>query len=921
MLFGPNARVVRFVPDQPGKGGAKTQVHSHQAGPLLDTYDAFNVHVFYGRWRKESRSYAISGTTNDTISWASSVADVSNGSNIVLWFSGPKWDEVQVGYQVTITSGLNTLVTTITGVAGGTVPLAYDETTMLTANVWPFPNALGATVTIGPVGMRSYVVHPFYKFSTTDAAANATVFILGHDSDRLNNQNRIWNFSSGAVLRETANNVVPATFINIKNRCQICWGGTPNFIFNGTSVYDSGVDEPASAPTYLAGFDPSTRVTTTAYVTHGSTVITEAPPLGVPGNAGHKFGTGSSLVGKTIVLPNGDSTGDDNYTVVSGATIAYGPPGNASGTSGTNQVILATTVLPPNIYNGCYITTTGGTNTNIPIASYVTSANGAGTVITLQSNLAATGSPFTTLTIAGYQLTLNLAYAGITAWSAPATGNIGVLSWVGAGPRYAYAYYDPVTGQSQISNVSPYVQITETNQSNINVILQDIATTGDTRFTKIKIFRTILQGGTYLLALTGGPGQPADLNNTGGPLSFTDIYPDSVLLNGGALQGPYLTNNKPPPFSHMVYWDGRIFGSPVNDPSAIRYSADNVQVVFGVPEECFPSRNVLRIPAADGRVTGCKLIGNQAVIMTERWAYTVVGNNETNYRLIRFSTHMMGVGDYQITEFTGDTTADSDAVCYLGKDQKVYLLAPGLGNVGISAPIQNRLTDTLPDLANYKLARIHTTTIEGRKLVIVRTEENVLMYDYDRKVWTRVLSDLADGTQIAPEAYASLYGDTNPVDELWTFQGQLRGWQRYNSSGTGALSGGYVETFPLTFIDDEKKRRQINFVRLYVSNDSLGWTTFVYPDEGNQIQLNLLPYDQTYAVYPPGAAPIDGPGVAEVILAPTGATGGALGIIQGPLMAYRFLVQVMMSNDTNASDLLAFDVCYSDLQEPDGISR
>jgi len=926
-----NARVVRFVPDQQGKGGAKTQIHSHQAGPLLDTYDVFNASVFYGRWRKEAASYAIPNTTDDAIPQAQNVGEAANGSNIFFWGSGPMWDVTQVGYQVTIDDGVNQLVTTITGVNGGSsTPYSYDETSITTLAVWPYPSDLTTTITVEQLPFTSYVVHPFYKFSTTDPSANATINILGHNSDALQRAHRIWNYTgAGALLKFTGNPCVPATFLNIKNRCHICWGGTDNFIFDGTNVYDSGVVGPATAPTYT--FDATKTFAVNAYATKGSAVITEAAPTGTPGNAAHKFGTGAGLVGKTITLPNLAGTGTDNYVVVANSTVNFNPAATATGTIGSNQVILAGVVLAPNIYNGCFVTTTGGVNTNIPIASYFTPTNTTSTVLTLQGPLAATGAPFATLNLFGYQLTLNLAYAGLTAWSAPTNGNTGNLSWTGNGPRYAYAYYDPITGH--ISNISPYVQVTETNQSDVGIVLHDIPTTGDTRFTSIVIFRTILENGSYLLQLTveppgGAEPPPRNLANTGGPLTFTDGWADSYLLNVGALQGPYLTNNKPPPFSTMVYWDGRIFGAPVNDPSAVRYSADNVQVTFGVPEECFPSRNVLRIPAADGRITGMKLIGNQAVIMTERWAYTVVGNNETNYRLIRFSTHMMGVGSYQITEFTGDTSENSDAVVYLGKDQKVYMLAPGLGNIALSAPIQDKLAASLPDLARYKVSRVHTATIEGRKLVFARTEDDLLQYDYDRKVWTRMRSDLSQGgLQVIPDAFASLYGSTNPVDEIWVSAGALRGWLRYSPATGAALANCWLKTFPLTFVDDEKKRKQLNFVRMYVSNVPTDWPVTIYVDEVPSVTVpSVQSIDPAYRIYPTGAVPIEGPDVAEAYAFPTGGTtiqtqpyGGT--VVAAPLVGYRFLIKIEMTpNGLDTADLFAFDVCYSDVQEQEGVS-
>ena len=127
----------------------------------------------------------------------------------------------------------------------------------------------------------------------------------------------------------------------------------------------------------------------------------------------------------------------------------------------------------------------------------------------------------------------------------------------------------------------------------------------------------------------------------------------------------------------MAYWDGRLWVAGPQDPAALHYSCDRTQCPFGIPEESFPDTNVLRIPAADGCVRGLRLIGEQLLITTERWAYTIAGNNESNYRLVRISTRMGGVGEYQMDEFVSDVEGGGALIVFVGTDARVYAMPLG----------------------------------------------------------------------------------------------------------------------------------------------------------------------------------------------------------------------------------------------------
>ena len=612
-----------------------------------------------------------------------------------------------------------------------------------------------------------------------------------------NGNNEIDLMNTGATIKShtpaTVNDCVPATFLNIKNRCFMCWGGTDNFIFDGASttpvVYDVGIDPPPTAATYTFGDTAQYYV----FVTAGGTRVTLL-------NAADTLDPAVKSV----------SIGGQTYLTLQPTPTDLGPfatGASSTGTSGTPTLTLNGATLPVRDYNGLTLTVDG--NPYI-IISYTPS--GPNTTVTLQPNLST--SPVTSSwAVTGRQIILATPYLGATTSvvtigffiitsDTVATAFSGPLSWVGQpGPHYAYAYYDDpgfnefaslserrsrrrrsspdcrggslgptryvgckikllplgdtytiasytqlgsdtlVTtvevltavyssvsyelsgtlfayGSGHVSNISPQTFVTEQDQSFVTVVLNDIIPSGSAdqaRFNKILIFRTVLVSGPGALwALDFSVGTIDNVGST--PLTFTDTYDDSFLLQtsdtGVSFQAPTTKNNEPPPFAHQGYWDGRIWGNPVDDPSAVLFSGDIIQIPFGVAEECYPSSNILRISSDDGRVTGMSLMGPLLVITTERYAYYIVGGPDSNtYQFKRFSTLMQGVGDYQMTEFAGQTTDDSDALIYLGKDKRFYLTAPSVGNIPVSDPIQDVLNQLVTN--NYTIAESPTSPFQG----------------------------------------------------------------------------------------------------------------------------------------------------------------------------------------------------------------
>jgi hypothetical protein len=782
-----------------------------------------------------------------------------------------------------------------------------------------------------PQAAQSYSLHNYLSYDTSNAALLGDSVILGHLTDDLTSTNEIWNYTIGFSIRAgktTPNSYTPAVFVNIKNRCFICWGGDDNFIISDPTltfddpakIYDVGVNPPETPPTYTlqgfldrgtAGLDLITYTTGSNKVNGVSAnLIANPPPI---------FVSNTKAISIDGVVYQVQSPGGyffDNFPAIGTA--------NIDGTSGTDQLTIGGFIFPGNgDYNGLQINIGSGAEI-VTIQSYVELAGD--TVVTLTANLSNTHTNATGV-ISGEQFVLTTAYTGPTAFQ---TGFIrmffGELSWTGQGPQYAYAYYDPITGH--VSNASPILQITEQDQPGVNVELTNImpsVVSDQDRFTQIIIFRTLLAGGAVLFPISTAfvEGDFEHVANSGGAKTYTDDNPDSALLVAGGLQAPITTNRKPPIFTHMAYWDTRLWGNPVEDPSAVVFSGDPVQVPFGVPEESFPSTNQLRVPADDGRVTGMQLIGSTLVVATERYSYFVDGNNELNYRLTRFGSGTYGVGDYQMFELPGDTSETASAVLYLGRDSRLYLMAPAYGNVCVSDPIANIIKEAIGiESTQFYLARVHYFTAPNQRLAIISLPPSVanpsglvVMYDFDRKIWFQCYARNLAGDIVRPQAFATIYGGTRPVDLIFAAGGNVYAWMR-NDDATPGPADAYLE-LPVLDFGQPKYRKQIAFVRLYTNAPD--FTVEVWPNEAATAisQFAQPEPDPLRSIYQSDSIPTDAITTKELVTFPLSAL-TATGFDR--MQAYRFRIRLTQPTNTTRYEVYKIDIGWSILEDPSEVS-
>ena len=900
-----NGKLYSIKPDADGKGGTKSGISTQMGVPDVRTLS--NAFVWYGRWRKENDFFALEGQT-----------------------------------------------------------LRASATTR--------------------------ALHAFSRYSITDATALPQQNILGHNGPAYGAgaANTIEDFTRNVTIATTsvAGVFAPAVFSNVKNRCFVGIGGDHSFIYDGTTTYDIGVaDPPASTTPY--SLDPATLVASSAFVTQGSVYITNV--------GGGAFSAGV----KSVEVP----TGGPLYTVASFIN-SFSAPGTATAAGGTNQVTINAAWPAGGQYNGLAITIGVDVGT---VVAY--STNGGVTTVTLAANMPAhAGAAYT---ITGTQLQLNGAITANTAWSMSVKLHSGVLAWTGAGPKYAYCWYDSITGH--ISNASPIITVTETNQSFVNVKLAIDAPGGSwapgsgtyklgARFDTVWVFRTQLNGGSvlYPLAKVARPTSGAAV------LNYTDNNADSVLLINGTLQAPLVTNNRPQlnqtftgsalfihgssfaggtlfkiqPYSmagwtltftdiaaatwtatilsntsttltltgnlpggvtdgtynftatvtngpvglaHIASFDGRMWGSPTEDPSLLMYSGDLVQIPFGVPEECWPSTNRIRIPSQDGKITGIKVVSNVLLILTARYAYYIAGSNENNYRLVRYSTTMYGANEYTVDEMPGESENDASAIAFIGNDKRVYVMAPGYGSKCISEPVNDYMKTMFPNNTNpmpYGDARLKFASINGRKLIIVssQTANLALLYDLQRGIWSRAQMTFPGFPgQNAPQSMATIYGGSTstyrPVDEIAAMGGGVYSWLRDDFTNF-ATTTAFLTTFPLDF--GSKKLKQLDFLRIYVSDPAgiypaVGWNASVTVDEKTQYSLPPGYYqDEIFSEQDHLSTPLDSATGRELIT--YRAFSGGVTADQA-IAFHRAQFTINWPSTTAPLDLYRIDIGYTELPD------
>jgi hypothetical protein len=425
---------------------------------------------------------------------------------------------------------------------------------------------------------------------------------------------------------------------------------------------------------------------------------------------------------------------------------------------------------------------------------------------------------------------------------------------------------------------------------------------------------------------------------------WNDYSRDEDLLVTAGLIGPQYTNGKPivslkgggeatgSPYA-ASYWDGRLWLVNTEEPDKIIFSCDSVQCPFGVPEESFPATNYLRLPSEDGQVTGMKLIAEMLLITTLRYAYTVVGNNESNYRLVRVSTRMPGVGTYQMDDFPSDVEDQPSVIYYLGTDHNVYEWVPGMQANVISKEIADKLKTAFrfnqKDV--YMASHVHCVSAWRRRFVVVsipNISQTSFIFNVENRTWTEQYFDNAAvfGLPICatPFGFATIYGQDPPIMEIYGINTNafsnvgpltIRQWVRDDVT-TATCADAAITTFPMTF-DGKKTKKQLCVVNVHAVSTTgpVVYTCNVIVDEtsSKSYSATMGNYpDPTYSIYGTPITAVDGSNAEDVVVLEASFTSDG-----SPPTGYRFAVSISPNSPTGSlCTIMAIDIGYRDYEDP-----
>ncbi len=527
-------------------------------------------------------------------------------------------------------------------------------------------NVLGAT-TISSGGPTANVSLYPYFFHSTSVPVTTTTKVLA--AGTISGTPKIRNMTDSADVVTLTAGGNPVTFETVKEKCYFSDGATQPQVIDGQN----------GMATYF---------------------------WGIPAGIGAPFGGYPSVTASVMFTYNTGFT-DKTMTFavsVGSPTITVEAPGVIPAYSGSNMTGVNQTIW----LNGDEQTAPGN---RFSVTGFIPGGVGVGQfsidpVPTKEQMQGATGGPVN--------------FTGVTSQV-----NFGNMTWTTGAPKYTTTYYDSTRGHS--GNMGAVYQPAEPVKYNVSLI---ITVTGDhsgwlTRCDQILLWST------SCFSIGGNYNTLAQLTNTSGGVTIDDNRGDDSQLGTlvGPFQVPQENNNPPKYFSQVCFWNGVMWGlgptGPLADDfdlSLLYYSRKDDPQFLGRGEESWPLTNFLRIPAKDGRGLGLVIVGDSLCVLTERYIYAVSGWAEGSYNLVKLSAKGLGIGQFQMSEYTGDGTSASAAMIFLGQDRMVWAQAPGDIPVYLSKAVQDQLDTALRGSVNaltYPDTRVHYITYSGDTYAVI----------------------------------------------------------------------------------------------------------------------------------------------------------------------------------------------------------
>lgn len=417
----------------------------------------------------------------------------------------------------------------------------------------------------------------------------------------------------------------------------------------------------------------------------------------------------------------------------------------------------------------------------------------------------------------------------------------GVGTWL-TGPRYAFSFYNPVTGHS--SNVSPVTEITEQNQFGRTITITIAGSAENTAaytngYTQIQLFRSVLNG-FVLVALN----EKLANNNAGSAITYTETavkFADTYLTTDLA---PFDSNTPPPSgISCLVFHQDRAWA--LTRDARLQFTPAFFELPFGRYVESWPSVPTFsrQVPGEPNGmlVVGGSSVSETIVIQSARGDYSIDGFDPLTFRIFRLKTRYSGGFLYSATSVDGDLVE-------FYRDKRLMTF-PGGDDIGIA--IQDKLSAVRDSLLSK--VRLHWFAAKNRNLLLLSVPSSgsstandyTYVFDLDK-------GGIASEWNAGFSAFATVHEPTTGELQLWGGDSAGAGYRLLGGSSqdAGANFTPIIKTSILRPLESEEWS-ELAYIELYVKDATNPWTGRVFIHE----QTNTGATDGTVSAFTFRVAP------------------------------------------------------------------
>lgn len=396
----------------------------------------------------------------------------------------------------------------------------------------------------------------------------------------------------------------------------------------------------------------------------------------------------------------------------------------------------------------------------------------------------------------------------------------GAGDWL-TGPRYAFSFYNPVTGHS--SNVSPVLEVTEQNQVGRTITITITGSAENTAaynngYTQIQLFRSA-QNAFTLVAIN----EQLTNNATGSNIVYIETvtkFKDTYLSTELA---PFDSNDPPPSgISSMVFHQDRMWALTID--ARLRFTPAFFELPYGVAVESWPAvpQFSRQVPQPSGMlVVGGSSVSETIVIQTAKGDYSIDGFDPLTFRVFRLKTRYSGGFLYSAASVDG-------GLVEFYRDKRL-LSFPGGDDIGIA--IQDKLNLVRDSLLSK--VRLHWFAAKNRNLLLLSvpstgastTNDYTYVFDLDKE-------GVAAEWNAGYSCFATVHDATTGELQLWA--GDSTGAAYRLLGGATQDAGANFQPIVKTSIlrpFGEEAWSELSYVELYVNDASGTWSGRIYIHE------------------------------------------------------------------------------------------